>query len=81
MSIYEYDQEGHNRLEREGAYEDGRKEGIEEGKAEGIGLGARLKLKEQVEKKLGKGDSVEKMADDLIEDIAVIEKIVAELKR
>lgn len=41
MSIYEYDQEEHIRLEREDAFEDGRKEGREEG----ISLGEDKKLK------------------------------------
>ena len=34
------------------------------------------KLKEQVAKKLERGDSLEKIADDLMEDISVIEEIV-----
>lgn len=72
MSIYEYDQEEHIRLEREDAYEDGRKEGREEGD--------RARLFQIVKKKLERGDSVEKIADDLMEEVAIIEKIVWELK-
>ena len=34
---------------------------------------------ELVKKKLAKGDSLEKIADDLMEDINVIEEIVKEL--
>ena len=63
MSIYEYDQDEHIGLEREDAFEDGRKE----------------KLKELVRIKLQKGHSVEKIADALETSEAVIEKIVAEL--
>ncbi len=39
MSIYEYDQEEHIRLEREDAFEDGRKAGREEGIEKGLLLG------------------------------------------
>ena len=47
----------------------------EEGREEGINK----KLREMVQKKLAKGDSVEKIADDLMEDINVIEEIVRKL--
>ena len=38
------------------------------------------KLKDLVGKKIQRGDSVEKIADDLMEDVTVIEEIVEELK-
>ena len=38
-------------------------------------------LAAQVQKKLERGDSVEKIADDLVEEVAVIEEIKAKLKR
>ena len=41
--------------------------------------GAQTKLREQVAKKHAKGDSVEKIADDLMEEMHVIEKIIKEL--
>ena len=41
--------------------------------------GAQTKLREQVAKKFAKGDSVEKIADDLMEEMHVIEKIIKEL--
>ena len=50
---------------------DEREAGRAEGRAEG-----RVEL---VKKKLAKGDSLEKIADDLMEDINVIEEIVKEL--
>ena len=49
----------------------GRKEGRSDGKIE--------KLKELVQKKLAKNQSIEKIADDLVEDVEVIRKIVKEL--
>ena len=84
MSIYEYDQEEHIRLEREDAFEDGRKvgkeEGREEGREEGIGLGEDRKLMKQVKKKIEKNMGVEQIADELEEAVPVIRAIIAELK-
>ena len=71
MSIYEYNQEEHIRLEREDAFEDGRKTGKEEGK--------RNKLSELVQKKLANNQSVEQIADDLMEEVETIQEIVKEL--
>ena len=75
MSIYEYDQEEHIRLEREDAFEDGRKEGREEG----IGLGENKKLRELVEKKVKKGLSISEIADMLEESLDKIEDIIKNL--
>lgn len=49
----------------------GRREGREEGRQQG----EVLKLITMVKKKIEKGDSVAKIAEDLVEDIDVIEKI------
>lgn len=57
----------------------GRKEGREEGREEGKNVGKEEKLKEQVQKKLAKNQSIERIADDLVEDVEVIRKIVEEL--
>ena len=43
---------------------------------ESIGASYKEMLASIVQKKLQKGDSVEKIADDLMEDITVIEEIV-----
>ena len=64
MSIYEYDQEEHIRLEREEAFEDGRLD----------------KLKEQVQKKLAKGQTAQEIADVLEENIDDIDKIIKQLQ-
>ena len=45
----------------------------------GIKLGREELLKQQVKKKLAKGQSVDIIAEDLVEDIEVIRKIVDEL--
>ena len=84
MSIYEYDQEEHIRLEREDAYDDGRKlgreEGREEGRKEGIELGEYKKLREQVEKKMKKGLSVSDIAEMLEENIDKVEELMKSLQ-
>ena len=84
MSIYEYDQEEHIRLEREDAYDYGRKlgreEGIEEGRKEGIELGEYKKLREQVEKKLKKGLSASEIAEMLEENIDKVEELMKSLQ-
>lgn len=53
--------------------------GREEGREEGKNVGKEEKLKEQVQKKLAKNQSIERIADDLVEAVEVIRKIVEEL--
>ena len=53
----------------------GRREGREEGREEGRKQGEILKLITMVKKKIENGDSIAKIADDLLEDADVIEKI------
>ena len=53
----------------------GRREGREEGRKEGRKQGEILKLITLVKKKIENGDSIAKIADDLLEDADVIEKI------
>jgi predicted transposase YdaD len=55
--------------------------GIEKGIAIGIKQGGREKLLQQVSKKLGKNQSIEQIADDLCEEVDVIESLVQELKQ
>lgn len=68
VSIYEYDQEAHIRMEREDAFEDGRIAGLQEGR--------NIMLIEQIQKKLNKGKSIEQIADELEESVSVIEDII-----
>ena len=49
--------------------------GIEQGIERGITQGENLKLIMQVQKKIKKGDSITKIADDLVEDEIVISPI------
>ena len=57
----------------------GRKEGRKEGQEEARNVGKIEKLKELVQKKLAKNQSIERIADDLVEDVEVIRKIAKEL--
>ena len=60
-------------------------EGIEErgiikGRAEGRAEGRTELLKQLVQKKLAKGQSIEVIAEDLVEDVEVIQTIVDEIQ-
>ena len=79
MSIYEYNQEEHIRLEREDAFEDGRKVGKQEGREEGIELGEEKKLRDLVEKKLKKNKSVIIIAEELEEDVETIRNLIRKI--
>ena len=63
VSIYEYDQEKHLRMERRDAKAEGRNELLEE----------------LVKKKLQKNKSPEIIAEELEEDISVIENIIMKI--
>ena len=67
VSIYEYDQEKHLRMERRDA------------KAEGIAEGRNELLEELVKKKLQKNKSPEIIAEELEEDISVIQNIITNI--
>ena len=71
VSIYEYDQEKHLRMERRDAKA--------EGKAEGIAVGRNELLEELVKKKLQKNKSPEIIAEELEENISVIENIIMKI--
>ena len=65
MSIYEYDEKEHIRLEREAAFEEG----------------ARSKLRDMIDKKLAKNKTIEVIAEELEEDENTIRTIIEELDR
>ena len=56
-------------------------DGVEVGKAQGIKFGERRKLIEMVYKKMKRGKTVEEIADDLEEDIEVINPIFNEIEK
>ena len=78
--LTEYDEKKHLRH----TFEEGREEGIAEGKREGLAEGLQKgrdqgredKLTEQIQKKLARGKSPEVIAQELEEDIAVIQDLI-----
>ena len=66
---------------KEKGIEIGKAQGIEMGKVQGIEFGERKKLVEMVYKKIKKGKTVEEIADDLEEDIEVINPIFNEIEK
>ena len=57
----------------------GRKAGLEAGRTEGFASGKKELLKQQVQKKLTKGKSLEVIADELEEDVSTIQPIIDEV--
>ena len=92
MSIFEYDQEKHIKLERKQAWEEGREAGIAEGRAAGIAEGReagitegkaagkaegeKLMLTKLIQKKLLRGKTPAQLAGELEEERPVIEDII-----
>ena len=72
MVLYSFDKELYEKDLKQIAFEEGEQVGIEKGEQN--------KLISQVQKKLQKGDSVEKIADDLMETMDTIQKIVDNFK-
>ena len=66
---------------KEKGIEIGKAQGIEMGKVQGIEFGERRKLIEMVYKKIKRGKTVEEIADDLEEDIEVINPIFNEIEK
>ena len=64
MTIFEYDEEEHMRLERQEQYRKGQIN----------------HLKNQIKKKIAKGKTISQIADELEEDKTVIEELVNQLK-
>ena len=87
MSIFEFDQELHNRTLYEEGHEDGfakgeasgfskgEASGFTKGEVSGLAKGENKKLISQVCRKLKKGKILDQIADDLEEEISLIQKI------
>ena len=75
MTIFEYDEEEHMRLEREEQYRKGEEQGIEIGEKKG----ENKKMKELITKKLAKGKEVSQIADELEEDEETILKLIEKI--
>ena len=75
MSIFEFDQELHNRTLYEEGREDGEKSGFKKGEESGIHKGYFIKLISLISCKLQKGKSPEQIAEELEEDIDLVREI------
>ena len=58
--------------------EAGRREGIKEGIKEGVLRGRNVQLREQIKKKLDKGKSISRIAEELEETEEWIQKLIRE---
>ena len=81
MSIFEYDQEKHMRMEREQAYEEGWDAGQKAGEEAGKEAGKEELLYFQIQRKLAKGKKLPEIAEDLEMDEEMIRKVMANGKR
>ena len=80
MTIFEYDEEEHMRLEREEQYRKGEEHGEKRGIEIGEKKGENKKLKELITKKISKGKTIPQIADELEEDEQTIERLIMEIK-
>ena len=81
MSIYEYDREFEEKKLRKAEYEAGRQDGIEIGRQAGIKAGEKNILQKLIKKRLSKGMTLEEIADDLDEDVALIRTYMEECQK
>ena len=75
MSIYEYNEEEHMRMEREEHYAKGKADGRAEGRREGLEEGEMRMLVRTICKKLRKGKQAAEIADMLELDVETVQKI------
>lgn len=80
MLLTEYDEKKHLKNTFREGWEEGREEGLAEGLKAGQVKGREDHLKELIEKKLSKGKTIPKIAEELEEDIVVIEKFAPECR-
>lgn len=88
MSIFEYNKDEEEKKLRKAEFEAGREAGIEEGRIAGIEEGrmsgleeGRMELlKQQIQRKLSKGKSIDEIAEELEESVTVIQNLISECK-
>ena len=82
MSIFEYNKDEEEKklrkAEFEAGLEEGRKAGIEEGRMVGIEEGRMELLKQQIQRKLSKGKSIDEIAEELEESVTIIQNLIGE---
>ena len=88
MSIFEYNKDEEEKKLRKAEFEAGREAGIEEGRMAGLEAGrksgieeGRMELlKQQIQRKLSKGKSIDEIAEELEESVIVIQNLISECK-
>ena len=70
MSIFEYNKDEEEKKLRKAEFEAGREAGIEEGRME--------LLKQQIQRKLSKGKSIDEIAEELEESVTVIQNLIGD---
>ena len=88
MSIFEYNKDEEEKKLRKAEFEAGREAGIEEGRMAGLEAGrksgieeGRMELlKQQIQRKLSKGKSIDEIAEELEESVTVIQNLISECK-
>ena len=84
MTIFEYDEEEHMRLEREEQYRKGEEAGEARGEARGIEIGENRGrsegLKNQIRKKLAKGKAIPQIADEVEETEEKVIELIKEIE-
>ena len=74
MSIFEYNKDEEEKKLRKAEFEAGREAGIEEGRIAGM----EELLKQQIQRKLSKGKSIDEIAEELEESVTVIQNLIGE---
>ena len=80
MSIFEYNKDEEEKKLRKAEFEAGREAGIEEGRMAGLEEGRMELLKQQIQRKLSKGKSIDEIAEELEESVTVIQNLISECK-
>ena len=78
MSIFEYNKDEEEKKLRKAEFEAGREAGIEEGRMAGLEEGRMELLKQQIQRKLSKGKSIDEIAEELEESVTVIQNLIGE---
>ena len=80
MSIFEYNKDEEEKKLRKAEFEAGREAGLEEGRMAGIEEGRIELLKQQIQRKLSKGKSIDEIAEELEESVIGIQNLISECK-
>ena len=78
MSIFEYNKDEEEKKLRKAEFEAGREAGLEEGRMAGIEEGRIELLKQQIQRKLSKGKSIDEIAEELEESVTIIENLIVD---